>query len=95
TTQSITKETMFGLMYEIDATIPIEISECSIRISKFSRANSEEGVRSNLDMIDEVMECAKVRGEALKRRRDMKHKSKVISTQLKVVDSVLQKAHFN
>ena len=54
---------------------------------------SNEERRVNLDLLDEVREEARIKDEALKRRVEYKHKSKLKPRQFQVVDLVMQKAH--
>lgn len=63
-----------------DAIILIEIFESSLQITKFSPANSKEGIQTNLNIVDEVRECAKERGQSLKRCVEIKLLIKDIST---------------
>ena len=47
----------------------------------------------NLDLLDEVREEAKVSAEAVKRRVERRHNSKVRPRQFQEVDLVMRKAH--
>jgi len=47
-------------------------------VTKFSAKHSKEGIRANLYMIEEIRERARIRGEAMKRRMEMRQKSKVV-----------------
>jgi len=61
--------------------IPIEVIEPTHRVNCFSLKASNNGIRANLDIKDEVREESHIRVEALKRHVEMQHKSKVIPQQ--------------
>ena len=52
TPQSITKQTLFSLVYGTDAMIPVEIHESSPRFQNFVVEESDEGRRVNLDLLE-------------------------------------------
>jgi len=52
--QSTTKETPFSLVYGLDAMIPVEIQESSLRFQNFVIEEFDEGRKVNLDLLDEV-----------------------------------------
>jgi len=47
----------------------------------------------NLDLLDEVREQACINSEALKRKVELKQKTKLKPSQFQVVDLVMRKAH--
>jgi len=67
----------FNLVYLTNVLIPVETAEPTLRVANFWPKSLEECVRANLDLIDEVRECARVQSKAVKWRLEMKHKSKV------------------
>jgi len=73
--------------------IPVEIQESSPRFQNFVAEESNEERKVNLDLLDEVREEARVKVEALKRRVEYKHSSKLKPRQFQVVDLVMWKAH--
>jgi len=77
TPQSTTRETPFSLVYASDAIIPVEIQESSPRFQNFVAEESNEERKVNLDLLDEVREEARIKVEALKRRVEYKHNSKL------------------
>jgi len=93
TPQSTTKETPFSLVYGSDAMIPVEIQESSPRFQNFVAEESNEERRVNLDLLDKVREEVHIMVEALKRRVEYKHKSKLKPRQFQVADLVMRKAH--
>jgi len=72
TPQSTTRETPFSLVYGSDTMIPVEIQENSPRFQNFVVEESNEERKVNLDLLDEVMEEARIKAEALKRRLEYK-----------------------
>ena len=64
-------------MYGLDATILVEIQESSPRFQNFVAEESNEERRVNLNLLDEVREETRIKAEALKRRVEYKHKSKL------------------
>jgi len=93
TPQSTTGETPFSLAYESDAMIPVEIQESSPRFQSFVAEESNEERRVNLDLLDEVREEARIKAEAVKRRMEHKHSSKLKPRHFQVADLVMRKAH--
>ena len=91
--QSTTRETPFSLVYGSDAMIPMEIQESSPRFQNFVAEESNEERKVNLDLLDEVREEARIKAEALKRRLEYKHSSKLKPRQFQVADLVMRKAH--
>jgi len=54
---------------------------------------SNEERKVNLDLLDEVREEVRITVEALKRRVEYKHSSKLRPRQFQVADLVMRKAH--
>jgi len=54
---------------------------------------SNEERKVNLDLLDEVREETRIKAEALKRRVEYKHNSKLKPRHFQVVDLVMRKAH--
>jgi len=73
--------------------IPVEIQEISPRFQSFVVDESNEGRKVNLDLLDEVHEHARINSEAIKRRVEMRQKTKTRPWQFKVADLVMPKAH--
>jgi len=72
--------------------IPIEIQEFSQRVRGHTKRGSDEGRRANLDIIDELRKDARIHSEALKRRVERQHKTKLFPKQFKVSDLVLRRS---
>jgi len=73
--------------------IPVEIQESSPRFQSFVAEESNEERKVNLDLLDEVREEVRIKVEALKRRVEHKHSSKLRLRQFQVADLVMRKAH--
>ena len=95
TPQSSTHETPFSLVYGTDAMIPVEILESSPRFLNFIAEESNEEQKVNLDLLDEVREEPRVSAEAVKRRVERRHNSKVRLRRFQEGDLVMRKAHQN
>jgi len=93
THQSTTQETPFSLVYETDALLPVEIGHPASESSGLIRSNDEQGLRANLDALEEVRELARITSEAAKRRIERRYKTKVRPRDFKVNDLVLRRAH--
>jgi len=91
--QSTTRETSFSLVYGTDAVLPVEIEQPTLRVRAFSISSTEEGVRANLDTLEELREAARISNEAMKRRVESRFKTKVVPRLFKKSDLVLRKAH--
>jgi len=72
--------------------IPIEIQESLPHFQSFVAKESNEERKVNLDLLDEVREEARIKVEALKRRVEHKHNSKLRPRQFQVADLVIRKA---
>jgi len=73
--------------------IPMEIQESSPHFQNFVAEESNEERKVNLDLLDEVREEARIKDEALKKRVEYKHNSKLKPRQFQVADLVMRKAH--
>jgi len=91
--KSTTRETLFSLVYESDAMIPVEIQENSPRFQNFVFKESNEERKVILDLLDKVREEARIKTEALKRRVESKYNSKMRPWQFQVANLVMRKAH--
>jgi len=93
TPQSSTHETPLSLVYGSNAMIPVEIQESSPRFLNFVAEESNEERKVNLDLLDKVREEARVSAEAVKRRVERRHNSKVRPRQFQEGNLVMRKAH--
>lgn len=65
-----TRETHFKLAYGTEAMLPVEFGSPSYRIIKFEELTNEEGIQTNLDLVDEV------RDQAVQKMEKYKEKTK-------------------
>ncbi|RDY13735.1 hypothetical protein CR513_01291, partial [Mucuna pruriens] len=91
TPHSETNETPFRLTFGIEAVIPVEIGEPSLRTELFEPSANEGELRANLDMIQEVREAAHIREFAIKSRVAKLYNQKVIPRSFRPQDLVLRK----
>jgi len=77
TPQSTTKETPYSLTYGTDAMIPVEIGEPSLRQQNYEEATNAHCLASNLDLLPEHREHAKIQEAAAKVRMPRRYNSKV------------------
>nr|KYP66333.1 Retrovirus-related Pol polyprotein from transposon 17.6 [Cajanus cajan] len=89
---SSTQDTPFNLVYGTDAMIPIEIAEPSVRTTAFSKEESDQGRRVDLDLIAETREKARINQVAAHRRAAFKYNTKVVPRDFVVGDLVLKRA---
>ncbi|KAK3043582.1 hypothetical protein RJ639_002161 [Escallonia herrerae] len=54
TPHSVTEETPFLLCYGTEALLPVEIGVPTIRALHFNEVNNEDGLRANLDLVEEA-----------------------------------------
>jgi len=73
--------------------VPAEIQEISPRFQNFVAEESNEERKVSLDLLDEVMEEARIKAEALKRKVEYRYNSKLRPRQFQVANLVMRKAH--
>ncbi|XP_068486656.1 uncharacterized protein [Phaseolus vulgaris] len=73
--------------------IPVEIQENSPRFLNFVAERSNEERKVNLDLLDEIREEARISAEAIKRRVERRHNSKLRQRRFQEGDLVMRKAH--
>ncbi|RDY07196.1 Tf2-8, partial [Mucuna pruriens] len=91
TPHSATNETPFRLTFGIEAVIPVEIGEPSLRTELFEPEANEGELTANLDMVQEVREAAHIREFAIKARIAKLYNRKVIPRNFKPQDLVLRR----
>ncbi|KAK4385595.1 hypothetical protein Sango_2683500 [Sesamum angolense] len=77
TPRTSTEESLFTLSYGMEAMAPTEIGELSWRAKHYNLTFNAQGLRMNLDFIDEVREIAAARAAMYKARMSKTHNSKV------------------
>ncbi|GJZ93819.1 hypothetical protein Tco_0666022 [Tanacetum coccineum] len=73
-------DTSFSLTYGTEAMIPIEIGMPSLRCTKVNRAETDEGLLLNLDILEERREKAVVREAKSKAKMEKYYNARVRST---------------
>ncbi|XP_071704450.1 uncharacterized protein [Rutidosis leptorrhynchoides] len=88
THKNSTGETPFILVYGTEAIIPVEILVPTQRVQSFDESSNGEGLRANLDILEECREIAAIR-EAMNKQKISKYYDKrVISLSFKVGEHV-------
>ena len=77
TPQTSTGETPFNLTYSTDAMLPIEVNEPTLRRQIEDWNINNECLRTDLDLIEELRERAKIKEAAVKRRATKRFNAKV------------------
>ena len=77
TPQTSTGETPFNLTYGTDAMLPVEVNEPTLRRQMEDWNINNECLRTDLDLIEELREKAKIKETAVKRRAMKRFNAKV------------------
>ena len=77
TPQSATNESSFSLVYGIDAMIPVEIGEPSLRRELSDLAHNHQNMAIHHDLLPELREKAQIRNLAAKQRVATKYNAKL------------------
>jgi len=77
TPQTSTGETPFNLTYGTDAMLPVEVNEPTLRRQMEDWNINNECLRTDLDLIEELRERAKIKEAAVKRRAMKRFNAKV------------------
>ncbi|XP_074362421.1 uncharacterized protein LOC141702693 [Apium graveolens] len=83
-------ETPFKLAYGTQAMLPIEVRSPSHRAINFDEISNEEGLRTNMELIDELWDQAVVRMEKYKEKMKEHFNKKSIVKYFQVGDLVLR-----
>jgi len=73
TPQSSTNESPFNLVYGVDAMIPVEIGEPSLRRELYNPTHNHQNMALHLDLLPELREKAKIHNLAAKRRASRRY----------------------
>ncbi|KAL0411632.1 UNVERIFIED_CONTAM: hypothetical protein Slati_3752900 [Sesamum latifolium] len=93
TPRTSTGESSFTLSYGMEAVAPVEIGELSWRVKHYDSASNAQGLRMNLDFIDEAREMAAARPAMYKARMAKAYNARVRPRNFQVGDLVLRKAY--
>ena len=91
TARTPTGETPFRLTYGNEAVIPAEIGLTSYRVDNHDEARNDEGIRLQLNLVDEVRAIAEQRLARYQDRMTKHYNSRVRHRDFKVGDLVLRK----
>ncbi|XP_077222112.1 uncharacterized protein LOC143855952 [Tasmannia lanceolata] len=91
-TKDPTGESPFNLTFGTEAVIPMEIGVPSFHIQHFNEWRNNEGLRTNLDLLDELREDSKLRLAAYQQKIARYYNSKLRPRDHRVGDLVLRKA---
>ncbi|XP_030941985.1 uncharacterized protein LOC115967011 [Quercus lobata] len=91
TARTPTGETPFRLTYGTEAVIPVEVGVTSIRRGTFRDGLNDEGLRFNLDCLDEVRDNASGRMTKYKKKMAEYYNKRVKLRRLDIGDLVLRK----
>ena len=61
TPQTSTQEISYSLIYDIEAMIPIEVGESSLRRQIFNLSLNQESLSVELDLLNELQDRSKIR----------------------------------
>jgi len=86
TPQTSTGETPFNLTYGTNGMLPVEVNEPTLRRQIEDWNINNECLRTDLDLIEELREQAKIKEAAVKRRATKKFNAKVKSRDFKEED---------
>nr|KYP52854.1 hypothetical protein KK1_025240 [Cajanus cajan] len=86
--QSTTQETPYRLTYGADAMILVEVGETSHRCRVFDSEQKAQETATNLDLIDELKEEARIHEEVCKLRASRRYNTRVQPRSFRVGDLV-------
>ena len=89
---STTGETPFRMVYGTEAVLPLEISMGSARVQHFSPQSSEEGLKANIDLIEETRSKAQFKVAQYQQKKASYFNSKVKTREFQVNSLVLREA---
>ena len=82
TPQSATNEYLFSLVYGIDAMIPVEIGEPSLRRELYDLVQNHQNMSTHLDLLPELREKTQIRNLATKQRATRKYNANLCQNRL-------------
>ncbi|KAL2224041.1 UNVERIFIED_CONTAM: hypothetical protein Sindi_3052700 [Sesamum indicum] len=92
TSRTPTRESPFNLTYGTNAVVPAEIGELSWRVKYYNPDCNEQGLRMNLDFVEEAREKAAIRATMYKTRMAKAYNARVKPRNFQVGDLVRRKA---
>ncbi|KAL0386560.1 UNVERIFIED_CONTAM: hypothetical protein Slati_4594300 [Sesamum latifolium] len=92
TPRTATGDSQFNLYYGTEAVTPAEIGELSWRVKYYNTESNVQGLRMNLDFVEEARERAAVRVAMYKASMDKVYNARVKPISFQVGDLVMRKA---
>ncbi|XP_075107213.1 uncharacterized protein LOC142180171 [Nicotiana tabacum] len=93
--KSSTWETLFSLVYDAKALIPVEVGEPTLRYLQASEESNNEAMLINLELLEERRDLAHIRMAAQKHRMERCYNQRTNLRYFKVGDLVLRKVTQN
>ncbi|XP_070036557.1 uncharacterized protein [Nicotiana tomentosiformis] len=93
--KSSTRETPFSLVYGVEALIPVEVGEPTLRYSQTNEESNNKAMLVNLELLEGRRDLAHVRMAAQNRRMERYYNRRANFRFLKVGDLVLRKVTQN
>lgn len=84
------KETPFGLTYDTEAMLPMELTIGSLRTTYFKEADNDKDLRANLDLIKEKCERSNIHQATYKNVVERYYNQRVNKKDFKVGNYVLR-----
>ncbi|XP_077247223.1 uncharacterized protein LOC143886939 [Tasmannia lanceolata] len=92
TPRTPTGESPFNLSFGTEAVIPVDVGTPSPRVTNFSEQLNDDGLRANLDLLEEAREESRIRVAAYKQKVSNYHDSRIRPREFRARDLVLRKA---
>ncbi|KAL0456345.1 UNVERIFIED_CONTAM: hypothetical protein Slati_0973700 [Sesamum latifolium] len=92
TPKTSTGESPFNLCYGTEAVAPAEVGELSWRVKHYDSKTNAQGIRMNLDLVEEAREKAAVQVAMYKARMAKAYNARVRPRDFQVGDLVMRKA---
>lgn len=86
-----TRKMLFSLMFETEVVIPVEIGMTTHITINFNSGKIEEGLRNNLDILEEKRDKAVLQTVTYKQKMTKYYNSRVKARRFAVRDLVLRK----
>ncbi|XP_077249346.1 uncharacterized protein LOC143888835 [Tasmannia lanceolata] len=85
-------ESPFNLSFGTEAVIPVDVGVPSPRVINFNEQINGDGLRANLDLLEEAREESRIRVAAYKQKVSNYHDLKIHPKEFRAGDLVLRKA---
>ncbi|XP_077232071.1 uncharacterized protein LOC143866205 [Tasmannia lanceolata] len=92
TPRTPTGESPFNLSFRTEAVIPVDVGAPSPRVTNFNEQLNGDGLRANLNLLEEAREDSRIRVAAYKQKVSNYHDLKIRPREFRAGDLVLRKA---